>query len=167
MVKTVQLGLRAFQFFMALLILACMGNAVAMGASPSINNYTLFSASFAMLALVFLIPVALEIFTTFALAAFALDAINVLFWFCAAVALAAQLDVHSCNNKSYTASNIVTRGASDRSGACREAQASCAFLWFGWVAFVASAILSGITVRGGSIPHVGGIRPAMSQRSAV
>ena len=42
----------------------------------------------------------------------------------------------------YLTSNKVTRGSRHPKAACHESQASDAFLWFGWVAFVASLVLS-------------------------
>lgn len=38
MAQLLGLGLRGFQFFMALLVMALIGNAIAMGADPSINK---------------------------------------------------------------------------------------------------------------------------------
>lgn len=101
MVKIMQLGLRGVQLFMAVLILALTGNAVAMGAGSAINNYTIFCAAFAMLALFVLIPMALEMLDL-AIVAFGLDLLLTIFWFCAAVALAAELGVRSCNNQVST-----------------------------------------------------------------
>lgn len=161
--------------------MALIGNAIAMGADSSVNNYTMFCAAFAMLALIFLIPATFnEKFAFMPIAPFILDVLLVLFWFCGAVALAARLGVHSCNNnvcfdtmrririltdlsQDYVNSNSVIRGASNEASACREAQASCAFLWFGWAAFVVSAVFTGTGMRGGA--PTGGIRrgPAMSQ----
>ncbi|USW53803.1 Putative Marvel domain-containing protein [Septoria linicola] len=164
MAQLLGLGLRGFQFFMALLVMALIGNAIAMGADPSINNYTMFCAVIAMLALFFLIPATFnERFAVHGMLPFALDLALTLFWFCGAVALAAELGVHSCNNNDYVRSNRVSRGASNQSSACREAQASCAFLWFGFAAFVATTFLSSSGIRGGA--PSGGIRrgPAMSQ----
>ncbi|CAK4032546.1 non-classical export Nce102 [Lecanosticta acicola] len=166
MAKIVALALRGFQFFMALLIMALIGNAIAMGADSSINNYTMFCAAFGMLTLFFLIPASLkEEWSVFPFLPFTLDLLNNLFWFCGAVALAAELGVHSCNNSDYTHSNRVIRG-SGSSGACRESQASCAFLWFGWAAFVGTTVLTGLQMSGGSSSARPGIRrsgPAMSQ----
>lgn len=70
-------------------------------------------------------------------------------------------------SQDYTRRNGVTNGSDNRNKRCTEAQASTAFLWFGFAAFAVSAVLSGLSsrgsanLRGGS----GGIRrgPAMSQ----
>ncbi|KAM3425248.1 hypothetical protein BST61_g7200 [Cercospora zeina] len=164
MAQLLGLGLRGFQFFMSLLIMAIIGNAIAMGASPAINNYTMFCAAFGMLCLFFLIPATFnERFAVHGMLPFVLDLLLSIFWFCAAVALAAELGVHSCNNDRYVRTNRVSRGASNPHSACREAQASCAFLWFGFAAFVATTVLSSSGMSGGSAPK--GIRrgPAMSQ----
>ena len=62
-------------------------------------------------------------------------------------------------------SNKVMRGASNQSGACREAQACDAFLWFGWAAFVGTTVLTGLQMTGGTSSARPGVRrgPAMSQ----
>jgi hypothetical protein len=66
--------------------------------------------------------------------------------------------------KAYTHSNHITNGSHNTEKRCREAQASTAFLWFGWAAFVASLIFSVLGGRG-NVNMRGGIRrgPAMSQ----
>lgn len=159
------LGLRGLEFLWALLIMALVGNMIAMGAHPAVVNYTMFCAAFAMLSLFYLIPATVsDSFKIMSFLPFALDLLLTLFWFCAAVAMAAELGVHSCSRDSYVGSNHVIRGASNQHGACREAQASTAFLWFGFAAFVASAAFTGMGMGGGSAPR-GGIRrgPAMSQ----
>ncbi|EGP92684.1 unnamed protein product [Zymoseptoria tritici ST99CH_1A5] len=165
MANIINLALRGFQFFCTLIVMALVGNMIAMGADPAVVNYTMFCAVIAMLALIFLIPATIkEEWSIMPAIPFALDAIIVLFWFCAAVALAARLGAHSCSNNDYLRSNSVIRGASQRGSACREGQAATAFLWFGWAAFVGSLVFTGLGLKGGS-PARGGIRrgPAMSQ----
>ena len=57
-----------------------------------------------MLSLIYLIPATLKDgFAIHPALPVALDTLNTLFWFCAAVALAAKLGVHSCNNDVSTA----------------------------------------------------------------
>ena len=95
----INLIFRTFQFLMALLIMALIGNAIAMGATSAINDYTMFCAAWAMLFLFFLIPATLKEEWSIAPAVpFALDLLTMLFWFCGAIALAAELHVHSCTN---------------------------------------------------------------------
>lgn len=67
----------------------------------------------------------------------------------------------------YTKSNKITNGTADdnQSKRCREAQATTAFLWFGFGAFAISTVLSGLQSRGGANMRPGGIRrggPSMS-----
>lgn len=125
----------------------------------------MFCAIFAMLSLFFLIPASInEAWGLHPLLPLVLDALNVLFWFCGAIALAAEMGAHSCNNGDYLNSNYITNNSGDKTKRCREGQASDAFLWFGFVAFLVSTVLSGLQSRGGGSPR-GGIRrgPAMSQ----
>lgn len=78
-----------------------------MGAHPAVVNYSMFCAAFAMLALFYLIPASLgDKYTFVAFLPLALDALLTIFWFCAAVALAAELGVHSCSRDVSTAYNL-------------------------------------------------------------
>jgi hypothetical protein len=99
------------QFFWALLIMALMGNiiATAFSGNPSIINYDMFAAVFAMLSLFYLIPATLkDSFMIHPIIMIALDVLNTLFFFCGAVATAAKLGVHSCGNpvRSYSKNYI-------------------------------------------------------------
>jgi len=143
--------------------MALIGNMIAIKSGPSVINYDMFVAVFAMLALFYLIPATLkDSFVLHPMLPLIVDALCTLFTFIAAVATPAYLHVHSCSNSDYVNSNIVTRGSSSR---CREAQASTAFFWFAFAAFLASTVMSGLGSRGSSGPRAGGIRrgPAMSQ----
>ncbi|KAJ9625072.1 hypothetical protein H2203_005025 [Taxawa tesnikishii (nom. ined.)] len=170
--KAINLAMRGFEFIWALLVMALVGNIIAsaFAGNPSVINYDMFCAVFAMLSLFYLIPATIkESFQGHPLLMVILDALNTLFWFCAAVAMAAELNVHSCSNRAYTTTNRITNGSGDTNKRCTEAQATTAFLWFGFAAFLASTVLSGLQSRGaGGINMrggVGGIRkgPAMSQ----
>jgi len=168
--KIINLALRAFEFFWTLLIMALVGNMIASAFSgnPSIVNYDMFIAVITMLALFYLIAVDFnEGFAGHPALPLALDLILTLFWFCGAVAMAAELRVHSCGNVGYIKSNHITNGAANMTKRCHEAQATTAFLWFGFACFVASTVLSAFGARGGGVNlRSGGIRkggPAMSQ----
>ena len=82
--------------------MALTGNIIAdaITGNPSTINYTMFVAVFSMLSLFYLFLVAFkEDFAIHPLIPVILDALNTLFFFAAAVALAARLHVHSCSNK--------------------------------------------------------------------
>jgi hypothetical protein len=64
----------------------------------------------------------------------------------------------------YTLHNRITNGSRNMGKRCREAQASTAFLFFGWAAFMASLIFSVLAGRG-NVNMRGVRRPAMSQVS--
>ena len=71
----------------------------AKAGNPSIINYDMFVAVFAFLSLIYLIAAALkDSFQIHAMFPLIVDVLNVLFWFCGAVATAAKLGVHSCDN---------------------------------------------------------------------
>jgi len=149
--------------------MALVGNMIAsaFAGNPSVINYDMFVAVFAMLSLIYLFAVAWnDNFTFHPILPLTLDVLNTLFFFCAAVAMAAKLGAHSCSNSAYTHSNHITNGSHDTAGRCREAQASTAFLWFGFASFAASTVFSLLGARGGTVNLRGGIRrggPSMSQ----
>lgn len=160
----INMAMRGLQFFWSLLIIALVGNMIhdATKGNPAIVNFDIFVGIFGMLSLLYLIPATLsESFRVHPLLMVGLDVLNTLFFFCGAVATAAYLGVHSCGNAGYTASNFITNGSDNRRKRCHEAQASTAFLFFGFAGFAASAVLSalegkssGVSMRGG----MGGIR---------
>ncbi|KAL8824610.1 MAG: hypothetical protein Q9191_004940 [Dirinaria sp. TL-2023a] len=130
----------------------------------------MFVAVFGMLSLFYLIPASVkESFSIHPMLMVAADTLNTIFFFCAAVALAAGLDVHSCGDTGYVLTNGITNGSKNPSKRCHEAQAVCAFLWFGFAAFAGSIVFSALGSSGTSgigRAGIGGIRrggPAMSQ----
>lgn len=171
MASIVQIALRGLQFLWTLLIMALIGNVIAdaFAGNPSIINYDMFVAVFSMLSLFYLFAVAFnEGLAGHPAIPLALDILNTIFFFCGAVAMAADLGVHSCGNDAYTRRNGLTNGAANRGKRCHELQASTAFLWFGFASYAASTVMSGLASRGGGLNMRGrgGIRkggPSMSQ----
>lgn len=81
--------------------MALVGNMIAdaIAGNPSIINYAIFVSVFSMLSLIYLIAVSFnDGFAGHPAIPLALDALNMLFFFCGAVAFAAELRVHSCSN---------------------------------------------------------------------
>jgi predicted membrane-bound spermidine synthase len=72
--------------------------AKAISGNPSIINYVMFVAVFSALSLIFLITSAITGIMSGTPIPLALDLLNTLFFFCAAVALSAELGVHSCSD---------------------------------------------------------------------
>lgn len=93
--------LTALQFLWTLLIMALVGNIIADATSgnPSIINYDMFVAVFAMLSIIFLLASAFTGVMSGTPIPLGLDILNTLFFFCGAVAMSAQLGVHSCSNR--------------------------------------------------------------------
>ncbi|KAF2758343.1 putative non-classical export protein Nce2 [Pseudovirgaria hyperparasitica] len=167
--SVVQTGLRALQFLWTLLLISLIGNIIhdAYAGNPSIINYDMFVAVFGMLSLIYLIPTSIKDGMAIPIVTMALDGLNTLFWLIGGIATAAYLGAHSCSNEGYASTNVVTNGGPHMKR-CREAQASTAFLWFGFATFAATTVLSimggggNVNMRGG----IGGIRrgaPSMSQ----
>ncbi|KAK5061208.1 hypothetical protein LTR84_007750 [Exophiala bonariae] len=168
--RVVNLGLRGFEFLCTLIVLALVGNMIAsaFAGNPSLINYDMFVAVFGMLSLFYLTAIAFnDSFTGHSIIPVVLDTLNVLFFFCAAVAMAAELGAHSCSNRSYTESNHITNGSRNTGGRCREAQATTAFLWFAFAAWTASLAFTFLGARSGGVNLRGGLGrrggPAMSQ----
>ncbi|KAL5377677.1 hypothetical protein DPSP01_009602 [Paraphaeosphaeria sporulosa] len=165
--KALNIGLRSWQLLCSVIIMALIGNmiATAYSGNSAMVNYDMFVAVFGLLSLLYLLPTSFLDSYSMPLVNMGLDALNVIFWFCAAVATAAYLHVHSCSNRAYTTTNHITNGSPNTEKRCREAQASTAFFWFGWAAWVATLAFSIMNGRSSGANLRGGIRrgPAMSQ----
>ncbi|KAJ5623987.1 hypothetical protein N7510_000296 [Penicillium lagena] len=171
--RGVQLGLRAWEFLWTLLIMALVGNMIAeaFAGNPSSVNYVMFTSAFSMFTLFYLVPASWNIdWAVHPFILITVDALNCIFFFCAAIALAAKLTGNSCGNHSFTNHNEITDGSHNPEKRCREAQASTAFLWFGWAGYMASVIISifmarsSVSVRGGRAGGAHGRRrPNMAQ----
>jgi len=162
------MGLRAWQLICAILVTAFMGNNIARATSgtSSIVNYSLFVGVWWLFTLLYFLPTSFIDKFSIPIVDIAMDALSVLFGFCAAVALPAYLGAHSCSNVFYTSRNSVCNSSPQLERNCRLAQATTAFLWFGWAAFVATLILNIMNGRGSGVNMRGGIRrggPSMSQ----
>ncbi|KAF2435819.1 hypothetical protein EJ08DRAFT_579606 [Tothia fuscella] len=167
MANPIFLALRGIQFFCALIVMSLVGNmiALAVAGNPSIINFDMFVAVFAMLSLLYLVAATFVERLYHGKVVLGLEVLNVLFFFCGAVATASYLGVHSCGNTKYTHSNFITNGAANTHKRCTEAQASTAFLFFGFFAFLASLVLSFMHSMGGGSSAGSSFRrgPAMSQ----
>lgn len=73
--------------------------ATAFKGNSAMVNYDMFTATFGLLSLLYLLPTSFMDSFSVPIVNIALDTLNVLFWFCAAVATSAYLGVHSCSNR--------------------------------------------------------------------
>ncbi|KAJ5684233.1 uncharacterized protein N7477_000578 [Penicillium maclennaniae] len=143
--RGVQLGLRVWEFVWTVIIMSLIGNMIAQAfaGNPSSINYTMFVSAFSMFTLFYLFPASWNSdWAIHPIIMIVVDALNAIFFLCAAIALAAKLTVHSCTNHQYLIHNEITNGSYHLTKRCREAQASTAFLWFGWAGYTASLIIS-------------------------
>ncbi|KAH1292239.1 hypothetical protein KXX11_009700 [Aspergillus fumigatus] len=171
--KGIQLGLRAWEFVFSLLVMALIGNinAMAFAGNPATINYSMFTATFSIISLFYLVPASINLnWAIHPIIMIVLDVLNNIFFLTCAIALAARLECHSCSNDEYTLHNEITNGAHNRQKRCREAQASVAFLWFAWAGYMASTIISILMARSATVdlrsrtgraPRVA--RPSMAQ----
>ena len=68
--------------------------------NDGVINYDLFVSIFGLLSLLYLIPASIkDSLAIHPLLPLILDILNVIFWFCGAVATAARLGAHSCSNR--------------------------------------------------------------------
>ncbi|TVY92961.1 Non-classical export protein [Lachnellula willkommii] len=162
-----QIALRAWTFLWTLLALSLIGNviATAFSGNPSVVNYAIFVAIFGMLVVLWGIAGVFVESLAIPIALAVADGLAALFSVIAGIALAAELGVHSCGNKSYIASNHLTNGSHNMGKRCHELQASTAFFWFMFVGF-AGSIAFDLMGSGSSLRGRGGMRkggPSMSQ----
>jgi hypothetical protein len=94
------MGLRAWQLICAILVTAFMGNNIARAYSGvhSIVNYSLFVGVWWLFTLLYFLPTSFIEKFSIPIVDIAMDALSVLFGFCAAVALPAYIGAHSCSN---------------------------------------------------------------------
>ena len=81
--------------------MSLIGNMIAeaFSGNPSSVNYTMFLAAFSMLSLFYLVPASFNSdWALHPIIMIIVDGLNCVFFFCAAIALAAKLECHSCNN---------------------------------------------------------------------
>ena len=82
--------------------MALIGNMIAeaFSGNPATVNYALYTSVFSMFTLIYLIPASYNInWAGHPIIMIIIDALNCVFFFCAAIALAAKLECHSCTNK--------------------------------------------------------------------
>ena len=92
--------------------MALIGNMIAeaFAGNPSLINYDMFVAVFSMLSLFYLFAATWnESFSIHPILPVALDLLNTLFFFCAAVAMAAELGAHSCSNSVSISNSLRTQ----------------------------------------------------------
>jgi hypothetical protein len=82
--------------------MSLIGNMIAesIAGNPSTVNYAMFCSVFSMFTLFYTIPASFNIdWAGHPIIMIVCDALNTVFFFCAAIALAAKLECHSCNNQ--------------------------------------------------------------------
>src|SRR5271167_3746485 len=107
--------LRALQLFFGIIVISMAAALVAnqpSGGSPSQINYSVFVGVFSLLSWFYTViasslspegigaPLIIII----------LDSLNLLFYFCGGIAMAAAMRVHSCGNIVYVMTNSITAG---------------------------------------------------------
>lgn len=95
------LTLRGVQFVFTLILIGLIGHVIAMQdvSGPASVNYTMFTAAFSLLSLLYLIPATWsDSFAGHPLIMVVVDLLNAIFTLTAGIALAARLEVHSCSN---------------------------------------------------------------------
>ncbi|KAI1959816.1 hypothetical protein LOZ58_004180 [Ophidiomyces ophidiicola] len=150
--KPVNLFLRALQVAFATIVMGLIGDMLNdyRGHSQSTVNYVMFAVALALLTLFYLIAAnASEKLAIHPVILFIVDALNLLFLFCAAVALPSKLHVPNCSNDLALQQNTITNKSVSPRKACREAKAATAFLWFLLFTFLVTTIISAINMTGG------------------
>merc|ERR1711964_939016 len=118
----------------------CNVIAEAFAGNSSKINYAIFASVFDMIVILWGIGACFKEGLAIGIVLPILDVIATLLTVIAGIVLAAGLGVHSCGNRSYLVSNALTNGSNNPSKRCHELQASTAFYWFAFAAFLGSAI---------------------------
>jgi hypothetical protein len=167
--QSLQIIFRSLQFLWTLLTTALIGNVIAsaFAGNPSSINYAIFVSVFSWIVLLYGLVAAFAEGLAVPVVLWAMDGLAAILTFIAGVVLAAKLGVHSCGNKGYLESNSLTNGSGDMSKRCHELQASTAFYWFLFAAYLGSLIATFMNRdSSGSFSRHGGVRkggPSMSQ----
>ncbi|KAK6602683.1 hypothetical protein H4I95_06620 [Botrytis cinerea] len=163
MVSVPQLALRVLQFLCVLIALALVAASIDdQFFGNSSVNWAMFVAVFSMIVVFYGMAAAFVESLAQPMILGAMDGLATLFNFIAGVVLAARLGVHSCSNRRYLFSNILTQGMAER---CRMLQAATAFFWFAFALFAASIAMDFIG-GGSSMARRSNVRksaPTMSQ----
>ncbi|MCJ1364902.1 hypothetical protein MMC16_004019 [Acarospora aff. strigata] len=155
----VPLILRAIQLIFGAIVLGLSVTLIkgqVYGSAPSQTNFSAFAGGWGIL--IALVGIAA---TTFfgaleGIAMLALDALALLCYLAAGIAMAVTLRAHRCTYLPWTSSNRIINGGlfqnkySSRvnlQGRCHRAQADTAFLFFAFAAFVGTAVLSAMAGR--------------------
>lgn len=156
--------LRGVLALWAIIALGLTGNLAATSdrQNPQVN-FGVFAAAFAILfSCLYGIVAAFIEFLAFPIVIAFFDFLNFVFLFAGATAIAANIHVHSCSNSDYLDDNTITQGSSKR---CREAQASVAFLYFGFFTVVGLLIYDVIQVMRNGAFSLPGSRRRTAPRS--
>lgn len=162
--KTTETLLRLTQFTFVAIMLGLCGALLEQqlhGGTPTRLNYSMWALAVAALSLLYLIPSVFVSAIRHQIAVIVLDFVNFVFLLCAGIALAAALGGKSCRDERYLAHNDIINGGgplAPRARRCREANALTVFEWFTAFAFLASALLTLVSLVTfvKSVSHWGG-----------
>ena len=163
MVKVADLILRGLIFMFAAIIMGLAGSLASTHKKGHYNpqvSYAVFCGAWSCLFGVFY-PVLANFIEAiaFPIVILIIDFISWVLTLAGGAALATAIRCHSCGNMDYVNSNKVTQGSKGR---CRKAQATTAFLFFANFSFLATMILSAVSVK-----QLGAFTlPGRSRRSA-
>jgi hypothetical protein len=124
------------------------------GGNPAEVNYAMFLGVWTLLSMALFVPLTLSPKSEerYLIATTALDGLTALFYMCDAIALAAAMGIHNCNNQDYILQNQITNNAMNRGMRCREAQAAATFIWLNFLLFVSTTVISARTIYWNSNP---------------
>lgn len=167
--KSISVIVRVVQLLFGIVVLALSANIIATSywnetdienrpGNPGAVNYPVFLGISAILCSLYCLPEAYYDwrgqYEDARYVTLGLDALNAIFWFAGAVALSSLMGVHSCSNTTYTRTNVITRDAVNTKRRCQEAQATTAFLWFGFLTFALTSVAAWLyLVRPGLVLH--------------
>lgn len=166
MMDKLHIGLRAAQLFFIVILTGLIGNVIATNISAAALataaiNFTMFVIVLGWLTALYGILSDVVSRVAYPVALLALDVSSTLFTFICGIVLAAKLKVVNCADTSNQPLDWIAYGSADDTKRCRQIQASTAFMWFLFVGFTTTLVLSLMSFRrGGGSVRTG---PTMSQ----
>ena len=172
--ELIQSSLRLLQLLFLIILTGLIGNVIATnisaaGSATAAINFSMFVLVVSWLACLigFSSKWLYDRIAALPVVVLGLDFLATLFTFIAGVVLAAKLKVVNCSNTNGYPADWIAYGSGDDTKRCREVQASTAFMWFLFVTFTVSLVLTFFGFRRGTGSGVSGVgssvRGGMSQ----
>ncbi|KAA8913468.1 marvel domain-containing protein [Sphaerosporella brunnea] len=170
MIRIIESVLRALQLIFITIAMGLCGALLEQqvyGGTPTRLNYSMFVCALGAVSILYLLPSIFIDAIRHPVIVLALDGLNAIFFLCAGIAMAAELEGRDCSDWTWIQWNGITNGGVvgthyHQAMRCREANALTAFEWFTAVAFALSfAVVLYDWKKYGDTVRLGRRRPSM------